>query len=93
MDDIKQAIKYFERQKECIGGQGYARIHNYNLAIEALKLLEQNEVLADTVNMLSPLMMENHELKRANKEMKNYIRNGVELGYIDDREGDYKKYI
>lgn len=27
------------------------------------KLQEQNEVLADTVNMLSPLMMENRELK------------------------------
>ncbi len=26
-------------------------------------------------------------------ELKNYIRNGIELGYIDGREGDYKKYI
>ena len=56
-------------------------------AKEALRgMVEQNEVLADTVSMLSPLMMEN-------KNMKTYIRNGVELGYIDDREGDYKKYL
>lgn len=40
------------------------------LAIKALELQEQNEVLIDTVNMLSPLMMENYELRRENKDMK-----------------------
>ena len=42
--------------------------------------------------MLAPLMMENRKLKEENKKMKTYIRNGIELGYIDDREGNYKKY-
>ncbi len=56
-------------------------------AVEALEGLQnQIEVLSDTVNILSPMMMEN-------KNMKTYIRNGVELGYIDDKEGDYKKYL
>jgi len=30
---------------------------------------------------------------KENEAMKQYIRNGLEFGYIDDREGDYKKYI
>jgi hypothetical protein len=34
------------------------------------ELEDQNEVLADTVNMLSPLIMENYELKRKSKENK-----------------------
>lgn len=30
-------------------------------------MVDQNEVLVDTVNMLSPLIMENYELKRKNQ--------------------------
>ena len=33
------------------------------------------------------------ETMKENEAMKQYIRNGLEFGYIDDREGDYKKYI
>lgn len=33
------------------------------------------------------------ELEEKNKDMKEYIKNGIELGYIDDREGEYKKFI
>jgi hypothetical protein len=28
-----------------------------------------------------------------NEQMKQYIKNGIEFGYIDDREEDYKKFI
>ena len=44
---------------------------------------------SDTVKKISKTFLEIAE----NKNMKTYIRNGIDLGYIDDREKDYKKYI
>lgn len=33
------------------------------------------------------------QLKNENMLMKQYIKNGIEFGYIDDRKGDYKKFF
>jgi predicted RNase H-like nuclease (RuvC/YqgF family) len=32
------------------------------------------------------------ELEKENEEMKRYISNGIEFGYIDDREKAYEKF-
>lgn len=39
------------------------------------------------------LERKNIELSKENEAMKKYIENGVEFGYIDDREGEYKKFF
>lgn len=58
-------------------------------AIEALEeLQEQNEVLADTVNMLSPLMMENRELRKKQtptnrKKFRRKIKGGMQMTNLE----------
>ncbi|WP_258831463.1 hypothetical protein [Peribacillus frigoritolerans] len=33
------------------------------------------------------------KIKDENKSMKQYVKNGLEMGYIDDREKDYEKFL
>lgn len=36
---------------------------------------------------------EYNKLKTENEDIKRYVRNGLEMGYIDDRENDYEKFL
>ena len=44
-------------------------------------------------NMDAYILARIEELEKENRAMKHYIKNGLEFGYIDDKEGVYKKYI
>lgn len=82
-EEIKQ-LELSDKSKE-----NYT-IELYNEMNETIK-----ELLAmdkdDSVDAYALARIE--ELEKENLQLKDYIRNGIELGYIDDREGDYKKYI
>lgn len=56
-------------------------------------LLERAELFFLLRDENTMIKQQNRELEKENKSMKEYIKNGIEFGYIDDREGEYKKFI
>ena len=56
-------------------------------------LLERTQLFFLLRDENTMIKQQNRELEKENKSMKEYIKNGIELGYIDDREDEYKEFI
>lgn len=69
-----------------------------DIYLEVLKLLaNDNSVYYPIVSYRRDSEWVEHEkykaLQEENKKMKQYIKNGLEIGYIDDKEENYKSFL